>query len=78
MAQTHHAERSEKAAKHGTTLLFCGYIAIIAPARSFRGYGGIETPMLLVLLASKEHVPLLTPKEHNRSFPNIVLDTHRH
>ena len=50
-------------------LLFCGYIAIIAPARSFRGHGGIETPMFLVLL---------TPKEHNRSFPNIVLDTHRH
>ena len=31
--------------------------AIHAPARSFRGYGGIETPMLLVLLAPKEHHP---------------------
>ena len=32
-------------------------VAIIAPARSFRGYGGIETPMFLVLLTSKEHRP---------------------
>ena len=55
------AER--KSRKTIAMLLFCGYIVIIAPARSFRGYGGIETPMLLVLLTSKEHRPL-TPKEH--------------
>ena len=41
------------------------HAALLAPARSFRGHGGIETPMFLVLLTPKEHRPLLTPKEHN-------------
>ena len=50
------AERKSRKTKP----LFCRQrtpVAIIAPARSFRGYGGIDTPMLLVLLASKEHHP---------------------
>ena len=32
-------------------------VAIHAPARSFRGYGGIETPMFLVLLSHKRTPP---------------------
>ena len=38
-------------------------VSSFAPARSFWGRGGIETPAFLVLL---------TPKEHSRSLPNDV------
>lgn len=47
-------------------------VAIHAPARSFRGYGGIETPMLLVLLVPKEHQPSFGTKR------TPSLDAHRH
>ena len=33
------------------------HVASLAPARSFRGYRGIETPMFLVLLTPKEQRP---------------------
>ena len=45
------------------------HVAIVAPARSFRGRGGIETPAFLVLLTPKEHRP--------RSRPNTPSDAHR-
>ena len=33
------------------------HVAILAPARSFRGCGGIENPAFLVLLTPKEQRP---------------------
>ena len=46
-------------------------VAIIAPARAFRGYGGIDTPMLLVLLASKEHNPFVSEQSPRYSSSRI-------